>query len=573
MARMLEIMVAVILWAVIPARAEGSRLFWPSLGKDVEAFDSMMERAAFVDMPKCDLKAIAARLYVPVDTPDPRQARARICFWKGWVAVKDDPLSARRLAGEALQLCDSARYPYDHARFSMLMADSHRYNGDFAEAYFLYRDKSEILKSFGDDFWTAKAMVCLGAILLDLGEYPEADMYYSRAQTLFEKTGSQAASTKNRINLANTSFLLGDKQKGLSFLKDLDKNKYVANDSIYVANVLVSRFHISGYTDTAAARRAYDISLGISDDNLAVISRIALGISASGKGEPAEGARYYASAFAIADRLNDHTRKKQALEGLEKCYSALGRPDSAEICRQRILMLNDSVYYQESIADLKRSEFLSTINSYEQTLRRQEERHRMRSAMTMSLIAFLLVVVCLSFWLLQVSRRRNASERRLQEEKNRRLELLNRQYTLEIEAKEKEIASNTMILAQKNARLKELAEQIQDMEKQGEISGNESRILNERISSELSADDDWKYFKLRFDKVHPVFFASLKESYPDLSRTELRLCAYIRVGMSAKEIAQIMSVRPETVNTSRYRIRRKMQLSQQESLEAVLENF
>lgn len=130
-----------------------------------------------------------------------------------------------------------------------------------------------------------------------------------------------------------------------------------------------------------------------------------------------------------------------------------------------------------------------------------------------------------------------------------------------------------MILAQKNTKLKELAEQIRLMEKQGEIARSESQILNDRISNELSTDDDWKYFKLRFDKVHPLFFASLKEAYPALSKTELRLCAYIRVGMSAKEIAQILSVRPETVNTSRYRIRRKMQLDPQESLEAILENF
>lgn len=573
MARLLFILTAIILFGIKSLAGEAPPHLWTSLGKDVEAFDSMMERAAFVDMPKSDFKAIASRLYVPANTPDPRQARARISFWKGWVTVKDDPQYALKLTQQALALCDSARYPYDHTRFSMLKADCLRYSGSFADAYFLYRDKMEMLRKFGDDFWTAKAMVCLGTILMDLGEHHEANIYYSRAQELFEKSGSQAAFTKNKINLANTSYLLGDKKKGLSYLNGLEKSKYVVNDSIYVANVLVSRFHISEYNDTAAARMAYDISNNISDDDLAIISRIAVAIASFNKGLYREAVGFYTKAYDIADRLNDHTNKKTILEGLEKCYKALGKPDSAQICRQKILVLNDSIYDQENIANLKRFEYLTTINDYEQTLRRQEEQHHMRSMLTLAVISFLLVVLILSLWLLWTSKKKNRSERSLQEEKNRRLELLNRQYTLEIEAKQKEIASNTMILAQKNAKLKELAEQIKIMGKQGEIAKPESEMLNERISNELSTDDDWKYFKLRFDKVHPLFFTSLKEAYPALSKTELRLCAYIRVGMSAKEIAQVLSVRPETVNTSRYRIRRKMDLAPNASLEATLENF
>ena len=96
--------------------------------------------------------------------------------------------------------------------------------------------------------------------------------------------------------------------------------------------------------------------------------------------------------------------------------------------------------------------------------------------------------------------------------------------------------------------------------------------LRETISRQLTADDDWRYFKLRFEKVHPDFFTVMKERFPSLSKTELRLCAYIRVGMTAKEIAQVLSVKPDTVNTSRYRIRKKMQLSPDESLESTLES-
>lgn len=573
---MAKFIISLFLTLLLPGIAvaeEEFKVYWAPLGKDVAAFDSMMERAAFVDMPKRDLMSIASRLYVPANTRDPKQARARVSFWKGWVMVKDNPDSALKLAEEAIVLCDSTKYPYDHARFMLLKAEFLRHNGNFAEAYFIYRDKIERLKGFGDDFWTAKAMVSVAFIFQNLGEYYEAHRYFSNAQELFDKTGSLACSTKNRLNLANTSYLLGNQKEANDYLEGLETSKYVSNDSIYVANVLVSRWTILSPPDTAAARRAYEISQLVHDDNLTVISSSALGKRCFREGKYHESLALLRNAYAIAEKMTDYPNMKVILTGLKLNYKALGKSDSVSYYERAIQQINDSIYYRESIAQLKRAEHLSTINGYEQTLRQQQEKHRLRAILTMSVIGLLTVVLVLSLWLLHASKRKNASERRLQEEETRRLELLNHQYSLEIEAKEKEIASNTMILAQKNAKLKELAEQIRRMEQQGEIATPESRILNERISTELSNDDDWKYFKLRFDKVHPLFFSSLKEAWPTLSKTELRLCAYIRVGMSAKEIAQVLSVRPETVNTSRYRIRKKMRLDQHTSLESVLENY
>lgn len=555
------------------ARAgEGMKIYWPPLGKDMEAFDSMMERAAFVDLPKSDLKAVASRLYASSNTPDPRQAKARVCYWKGWVMIKDNPDSALTLARRALALCDSARYPYDHARFSLLVGEYHRYKGNYSDAYFIYHDKLERLRKAGDEFWAAKTMVYLGVIFQNLGEYSEASRYFNLAQDLFKKTGSMACRTKNRINLANISYLLGDKKKSLAYLKDLETNGSISNDSIYVANVYVSRFHISDFTDTLAARRAYSISQRIHDENLAVISTMAVGITYLNDNNNLQAISFFRNAYRIADRLGDFPNKKQLLEYLERCYAASGRPDSAEMCRNEILILNDSIYYRESISKLKRAEYLSVINGYEQSLLQQRKQNRMRILFTMSLVALLSVVLILALWLLRVTRRKNASERRLQEEEKRRLELLNRQYSIEIGIKEKELASHSMMLTQKNAKLKELADRLMRIEMQGDKDPAENQMLNERISNELS-NDDWKYFKLQFEKVHPLFFSSLTEAYPSLSKTELRLCAYIRVGMSAKEIAQVLSVRPDTVNTSRYRIRRKLKLDPQESLEAVLEKF
>ena len=97
--------------------------------------------------------------------------------------------------------------------------------------------------------------------------------------------------------------------------------------------------------------------------------------------------------------------------------------------------------------------------------------------------------------------------------------------------------------------------------------------LRKEINNHLDGKDEWQYFKLHFESVHPDFFLHLKQVYPVLTENDLRLCAYIRIGMTTKEISQMLSVLPETVNMARYRMRKKLELTQEASLEDFLRRF
>ena len=298
---------------------------------------------------------------------------------------------------------------------------------------------------------------------------------------------------------------------------------------------------------------------------------VSVGMLRNLQGNPAACVEVLDSALSIADRIDDLPNIHRILEGLEEAHRKLGHTSVADTLHSRWREISDTLYHHERNDRIRRAEHLATINRYELRMAEEAQSSRWRLTLILSVGGALLLILCLSLWLMWMWRRRTESERRLKAEENERLLLLNRQYGLEIEAKEKELASNTLLMAQKNTQLKALAEQVERMERQG-MDREHGGELRETISRQLTADDDWRYFKLRFEKVHPDFFTVMKERYPSLSKTELRLCAYIRVGMTAKEIAQVLSVKPDTVNTSRYRIRKKMQLSPDESLESTLES-
>lgn len=97
--------------------------------------------------------------------------------------------------------------------------------------------------------------------------------------------------------------------------------------------------------------------------------------------------------------------------------------------------------------------------------------------------------------------------------------------------------------------------------------------MNAVIGDSLKNDDEWQRFKLHFDSVHPNFFVKLKKISGKLTENDLRLCAYINIGMRAKQIAEMLSVSPDSINTNRYRLRKKLGLQRGESLDEYIRNI
>lgn len=84
---------------------------------------------------------------------------------------------------------------------------------------------------------------------------------------------------------------------------------------------------------------------------------------------------------------------------------------------------------------------------------------------------------------------------------------------------------------------------------------------------------NWEQFAVHFDKVHSDFLITLKDRYPNLTPSELKLCAYLRLNLCSKEIAQIMNISIKSVELARYRLRKKLQIQPDVNLYNFLLNF
>lgn len=128
-----------------------------------------------------------------------------------------------------------------------------------------------------------------------------------------------------------------------------------------------------------------------------------------------------------------------------------------------------------------------------------------------------------------------------------------------LEANERELASITLYMHQRNELLMQLKTQIQNLNKLLP-QGNRKAIkdIESNIKNNLHLGDDWEKFKIHFEQVHPRFFEDLKRNYPALTRHETRLCAYFHINLSTKEIAALLNIDPASVRRAKTRLTKKM---------------
>ncbi len=144
-----------------------------------------------------------------------------------------------------------------------------------------------------------------------------------------------------------------------------------------------------------------------------------------------------------------------------------------------------------------------------------------------------------------------------------------------IRHKNKELATATMHILNKNDFLSHLKKDLTSLTKKNSRSVpiGELEKLMTGIEKNISHDDDWKNFEVYFDQVHGDFSKRLKEKFPKLSPQDRRLCSYLRMNMTTKEIASLLNITVRGVEISRYRLRKKINLTREINLAEYILNF
>ncbi|HSV76131.1 MAG TPA: triple tyrosine motif-containing protein [Bacteroidales bacterium] len=146
---------------------------------------------------------------------------------------------------------------------------------------------------------------------------------------------------------------------------------------------------------------------------------------------------------------------------------------------------------------------------------------------------------------------------------NELISMANEKLQAEVEFKNAQLANSTMAIIRKNELLGDIQKEL-DFQKEElgrTVPKKYFARLQKLIDSSFQSDQDWEQFEKLFYQAHENFFQRLKSQYPDLTPSDLRLCAYLRLNLSTKEIAPLLNISVRGVEERRYRLRKRMNLS------------
>ena len=137
------------------------------------------------------------------------------------------------------------------------------------------------------------------------------------------------------------------------------------------------------------------------------------------------------------------------------------------------------------------------------------------------------------------------------------MKLRNEQLSQDVDNKNRELAVSTMSLNSKNELLAFIKE---DLKKTTQDDNKNIKSVIRTINNNITEEDSWKTFKEAFDNADKDFLKRIKQLHPLLTPNDLRLCAYLRLNLSSKEIAPLFNISVRSVEIKRYRLRKKMDL-------------
>ena len=191
----------------------------------------------------------------------------------------------------------------------------------------------------------------------------------------------------------------------------------------------------------------------------------------------------------------------------------------------------------------------------------------------LSNLALIVYVACffIFIFLVHIAYKRHHKKRIKENEKALRMKnleaqqkiikLQNEQLEKEMAGKNKELAVSTMSLIKKNEFLSSIKQKLKESEGSSQV-----KSVIKTIDKDISEEDNWKFFKEAFSNADKDFFKKIKAKHPELTSNDLKLCAYLRLNLSSKEIAPLLNISVKSVEVKRYRLRKKMDLPREMNL-------
>jgi hypothetical protein len=282
------------------------------------------------------------------------------------------------------------------------------------------------------------------------------------------------------------------------------------------------------------------------------------------KGETEEAVTHYLDAFHGAEKIQNHSIRAESANKLYEVYQKTGNLEASIKFNKAAEESRESMKKLEANAKIARAEMLAQVQLLEAEMEKERQAGTRRNVL-IGVIALVFVAAGFLIFLQTQKKYRKANQdKEVYENEAKKFNQEKEILESELEVKDKQLATETMYRIQKNEIIKEVVQKLTLAQRQQKKELHKE--LAEAIKGLESAMDNasWDDFEHRFLQVHQGFYENLEQQYPKLTTNERRLCAFLKLGMNSKEISALTGQSLKSIDMSRYRLRKKLGIQDQE---------
>ena len=459
-------------------------------------------------------------------------------------------------------------------RYYNNMGIAYMNKGIYNKAIFYYleglkiADKSSVLNT------QITFTINIGALHDRQKDYNRAETYYLKAIDLIENAAPNDSLNNKSLLLAHIYNNLGnvyhdgrdDSSKGRSYYdKGLSHARRQNDDRILaillnnIGNLLInSKKYEEGYKSINEA-----LAINIKSNNVKAIAQTYrnLGNYFKLRENYDSAIHYYYKSIEYAEKVGSMREILDSREGLSKSYEAQNHIDKAYVEYKKFKILSDSLLNETRLNEISRIESKYEFEKEQERITlKQKERER-----NFYYIFSILVALALIMGLMARVHWTRVKATRLKNEhlalKQQSLELEKENLNMELLHKKKEMTTKVMYLYQKNELLDRVIKQLGEL--QSNLKSENKPIVRKVIKNlgEVINEEAWEEFEIRFNEIHHEFYVNLEKRFPELTPNERKLCAFLKLNMTSKEISSLTGQSVRSIDVARTRLRKKLNLT------------
>lgn len=480
---------------------------------------------------------------------------------------------------------DSLSILAGYARIGIL----HKNTGNYPEALKSLLNSKEIIILMNDYSYMNTILRMIGIIYFDIGEYDKCIEIFKEALTYTEQYKSIQDKSDALHHIGKANFKLGNYDiaseyfhKSIQINKINNANAQQGNRYVYLGKIFLKKKKL----DSAYyyLNNAYLISKKVDDEATVAVPLSEYYIETK---QFKNAEKILKEALDITRYDLSYTTKLELTKSLSNVYNSLNNPNKALEYLSKHYVIKDSIFNKEKSKEIGRLEAKHEfLQEKKELILKQEKREfelqrkkEKTFLITSSITLILFILLTGMYYYSRLKSKTNKALTLKNETINnqniqivnstkKEKELLNEQ----IQSRDRELAIYAMQFNERNNTLRKLESKLNEVKLASE-DNNELNDVKKLISSNLNDKNTWENFINKFEGVYPNFFEKLKNSYDGLTLNQLKICAYIKVGMDNKDIAEATHTEVNTVKKNINRIKKKINLTANDSIRDFLISY